>query len=114
MRNSPRSFAIASRVTEDPVDCTTTRAPGTRAALASRTSPRSAPFGFCARRNEGTETKISRAKAQISELELRISESGRLASRALPKKLSKKLSRIIYETVLADRRVTGRVRCYQR
>src|ERR1700683_670315 len=46
MRNSPRSFATASRVMEDPADWTAICAPATRAPLASWTSPRSAPLGF--------------------------------------------------------------------
>jgi hypothetical protein len=39
---------MASRVIEDPVDWTKTRASATRAPLASWTSPRSVPFGFWA------------------------------------------------------------------
>ena len=77
MRNSPRSLAVASRVKDAPCDCTTTRAPATRAALASCTSPRSAPFGFCACNRPGTanDRKIrtpARMTAERGDIVLRI------------------------------------------
>src|SRR6202453_2398815 len=83
MRNSPRSFAEAPRVTEEPVDSTTICAPATRAALASCTSPRSVPFGFCARSNEGGTNKrrnIERITTQFSEFALRIAYDQHLSS----------------------------------
>src|SRR5208282_5753607 len=72
MRKSPCSFAAASRVIEDPAACTKTRALGTRAALASWTSPRSAPFGFWARRRQGRETNTSTKTALITARESKI------------------------------------------
>ena len=68
MRNSPRPFAIASRVIEDPVDLTNTCAPGTRAPLASWISPRSVPFGFCA--YELAEINIPQINIAIAPLSL--------------------------------------------
>ena len=57
MRNSPRSFAVASRVIDDPFDrrhdSERTRHSCARSRPESLPSER--PFGFCARMREGTD-----------------------------------------------------------
>ena len=60
--NSPWPFPVAVRLTEEPVAWTTIRAPGTRAARASWTSPRSVPLEFWARRSKGTSAMTRRTR----------------------------------------------------